>query len=94
MSIEEDRLLLEHYVVWLQSSARNEKDISIDAFLAEREDRDNRLRITYAIDLIGDHWPPDGYQDLDIPNDHMYALDILAGVRDALTTHNLKELIT
>lgn len=84
MSTEDDKFLLEEFTEWLAVAANTPLDLSVDAFLTERRHRDNERRIAEVLNELGEHYPPAGYQDLDLPNDHMFALDTLYFVREAL----------
>ena len=84
MSTYEDELLLEEFTNWQEEEAVTPPDLTPAAFLKERRDKAHELWIARALDVIGDNYPAEGYQDVALPNDHMFALDTLWAVRETL----------
>ena len=52
MSIEEDRLVLNEYDAWQVVNVSKDVDLSVEAFLTEREHEHNAMRIAHALLII------------------------------------------
>ena len=76
MSIEEDRLVLNEYDAWQTVNVRKDVDLSVEAFLTEREHEHNALRITDALAQI-----PEFLGDGDLAHILERVRDILIGGR-------------
>lgn len=76
---------LEEYVEWIEHKKLEPIDTSPGAYRQERADVLNRRRVEQVLELVDGDYPPPNWQDLPLPNDHMFALDTLGAIRDILT---------